>query len=99
MHFSTKKANGDAGGLPSGGKGYKGRNPLIGRQSTVILQEVFTRIQEIQTDVLNDGNLPSIDHGLLSSAALELALELPEAVERIIERALQISLRKRSHTG
>lgn len=76
-------------------RGYKGRQPHPDRQTTVILKDVFVSIQGIQANIHRDGNLPKIDHGMLTSAALELALEMDNVEERIIERALQITLRRR----
>ena len=76
-------------------KGYMGRHPNPDRQTTVILKEAFIGIQGIQANIHKDGNLPKIDHGMLTSAALELALEMNNAQDLIIERALQISLRRR----
>lgn len=61
------------------------------RRTTVIYTENFSFIQRIQQRVREDGNLPAIDHGILSSAALDIVeSEIPNAAERIIQRALEM---------
>lgn len=76
-------------------KGYMGRQQHPDRQTTVILKGAFAGIQDVQACILKDGNLPKIDHGMLTSAAIELALEMDNAHEVIIQRALQITLNAR----
>lgn len=60
------------------------------RRPTVIFSDSFAFIQRIQDIVRQDRNLPTIDHGILTSAALALVAEMPEATDKVIERALEM---------
>jgi hypothetical protein len=61
----------------------------------LVFLESFTFIKRIQDLAAADRNLPAIDHGILASAALALVADMPEAPQRVIDRALQLIVEKR----
>lgn len=65
------------------------------RRPTLVFQESFSFIKRIQDLAAADRNLPAIDHGILASAALTLVAEMPEAPQRVIDRALQLIVERR----
>jgi hypothetical protein len=65
------------------------------RRPTLVFQESFSFIKRIQDVAAADRNLPAIDHGILASAALALVAEMPEAPQRVIDRALQLIVERR----
>ncbi|CAG1017228.1 hypothetical protein BURC_01860 [Burkholderiaceae bacterium] len=65
------------------------------RRPTLVFKESFGFIQRIQDVAAADRNLPAIDHGILASAALALVADMPEAPQRVIDRALQMIVEKR----
>jgi len=65
------------------------------RRPTLVFQENFSFIKRIQDLAAADRNLPAIDHGILASAALALVADMPEAPQRVIDRALQLIVEKR----
>jgi len=73
----------------------KGRHP--DRRTTVIYKENFQFIQNIQHQLSAEGQ--SIDHGILSSAALDIVSRMPDAQEQIIQRSLEIMMERRRVKG
>jgi hypothetical protein len=65
------------------------------RRPTLVFQENFSFIKRIQDLAAADRNLPAIDHGILASAALALVADMPEAPQRVIDRALMLIVEKR----
>jgi hypothetical protein len=65
------------------------------RRPTLVFQENFSFVQRIQDLAAADRNLPAIDHGILVSAALALVAEMPEAPQRVIDRALELIVERR----
>jgi hypothetical protein len=65
------------------------------RRPTLVFQESFSFIKRIQDLAAADCNLPAIDHGILVSAALALVAEMPEAPQRVIDRALELIVERR----
>jgi hypothetical protein len=65
------------------------------RRPTLVFHENFSFIKRIQAVAAADRNLPAIDHGTLASAALALVAEMPEAPQRVIDRALQLIVERR----
>jgi len=65
------------------------------RRPTLVFQENFSFIKRIQDLAAADRNLPVIDHGILASAALALVADMPEAPQRVIDRALQMIVERR----
>ena len=65
------------------------------RRPTLVFLESFTFIKRIQDVAAADRNLPAIDHGILASAALALVADMPEAPQRVIDRALQLIVERR----
>lgn len=65
------------------------------RRPTLVFLESFSFIKRIQDVAAADRNLPAIDHGILASAALALVAEMPEAPQRVIDRALQLIVERR----
>ena len=62
---------------------------------TLVFHENFSFIKRIQDLAAADRNLPVIDHGILASAALALVADMPEAPQRVIDRALQLIVERR----
>jgi hypothetical protein len=71
------------------------RAPHPDRRPTLVFSDNFEFIQRIQSTVCEDRNLPSIDHGILASAALALVADMPQAADKVIERALQMIVERR----
>ena len=65
------------------------------RRPTLVFHENFSFIKRIQDLAAADRNLPAIDHGILASAALALVADMPEAPQRVIDRALLRIVEKR----
>jgi len=65
------------------------------RRPTLVFLESFSFIQRIQSVATADRNLPAIDHGMLTSAALALVADMPEAPRLVIDRALQLIMERR----
>ena len=65
------------------------------RRPTLVFHENFSFIKRIQDLAAADRNLPAIDHGILASAALALVADMPEAPQRVIDRALQLIVERR----
>src|SRR5262245_1804851 len=65
------------------------------RRPTLLFPECFGIIKRIQDIAAADRNLPAIDHGILASAAVALVAEMPEAPQRVIDRALQLIVERR----
>jgi hypothetical protein len=65
------------------------------RRPTLVFLENFSFVQRVQNVAAADRNLPSIDHGILVSAALALVADMPEAPQLLIDRALQLIMQRR----
>lgn len=90
LNVATKQS-----GAPASASGDLRPNHHPGRTSTVILDDHFGFIKRVQAKAHSDTDLPKFDHGLLCSAALEIVRNMDNAEERIIQSALQLSLRRR----
>ncbi len=72
--------------------------PPDDRRPTLVFPESFEFVQRIQRDAAADRNLPTFDHGTLTSAALALVAELPEVQQQIIDKALLLIVQRRHLT-
>ena len=72
--------------------------PPEDRRPTLVFPESFDYIQRVQRDAAADRNLPTFDHGTLTSAALAIVAELPEAQQKIIDKALLLIVQRRHQT-
>lgn len=92
MNTSTMPRNAQGADKPADRPRHPDRRP------TLVFDDSFRFIKQIQEFAAADRNLPAIDHGILASAALALVAEMPEAPQRVIDRALQLIVERRRQT-